>query len=103
LPPRWAALDGAAVADRRAFCCADEGTAQPLAIVVPLAPLRELSCRSGDGAARKAIYRTPLTGRRSFIDIDAASGQRTRHAVVALSSPGRGAGLSPVVDTVPLP
>jgi hypothetical protein len=59
--------------------------------------------RSVDGAAREAVYRTPLNGRRSFLDTDVASGQRIRYAVVALSvATGRVVGLSRV-DTVVVP
>ena len=66
------------------------------------AAVRYVLYRSVDGAARKAIYRTPLSGRRSFLDTDVASGQRIRYAVVALSSTGRVVGLSRV-DTVLVP
>ncbi len=37
----------------------------------------------GSAPDGEAIYRTPLSGRRSFLDTDVASGQRIRYAVVA--------------------
>jgi hypothetical protein len=66
------------------------------------AAVRYVLFRSVDGAAREAIYRTPLSGRRSFLDTDVSSGQRIRYAVVALSATGRVVGLSRV-DTVLVP
>jgi hypothetical protein len=59
--------------------------------------------RSVDGAAREAIYRSTLNGRRSFLDTKVASGQSIRYAVVAISAAtGRVVGLSRV-DTVLVP
>jgi hypothetical protein len=59
--------------------------------------------RSVNGAAREAVYRSSLNGRRSFLDTDVASGQRIRYAVVAISAAtGRVVGLSRV-DTVLVP
>jgi len=66
------------------------------------AAVRYVLLRSVDGAAREATYRTPLNGRRSFLDTDVSSGQRIRYAVVALSATGRVVGLSRV-DTVLVP
>ena len=53
------------------------------------AAVRYVLYRSVDGAAREAIYRTTIDGRRSFLDTDVAAGQRIRYAVVALSATGR--------------
>jgi hypothetical protein len=53
------------------------------------AAVRYVLYRSADGAAREAIYRTTLDGRRRFLDTDVAAGQRIRYAVVALSASGR--------------
>jgi hypothetical protein len=66
------------------------------------AAVRYVLFRSVDGAAREAIYRTPLNGRRSFLDTDVASGQRIRYAVAALAADGRVVGLSRV-DAVLVP
>lgn len=66
------------------------------------AAVRYVLFRSVDGAAREAIYGTPLSGRRSFLDVDVASGQRIRYAVVALAAHGRVVGVSRV-DTVVVP
>jgi hypothetical protein len=66
------------------------------------AAVRYVLFRSVDGAAREAIYRTPLNGRRSFLDTDVSSGQRIRYAVVALAADGRVVGLSRV-DAVLVP
>lgn len=66
------------------------------------AAVRYVLFRSVDGAAREAVYRTPLNGRRSFLDTDAASGQKVRYAVVALAADGRLVGLSRV-DAVLVP
>ncbi len=66
------------------------------------AAVRYVLYRSVDGATREAVYRTPLGGRRSFLDTDVASGERIRYAVVALSSTGRVVGLSRI-DTVLVP
>lgn len=66
------------------------------------AAARYVLFRSVDGAAREAIYRTPLYGRRSFLDTDVASGQSIRYAVVALAADGRVVGVSRV-DTVLVP
>jgi hypothetical protein len=66
------------------------------------AAVRYVLFRSVDGAAREAVYRTPLNGRRSFLDTDVASGQRIRYAVVALAADGRVVGLSRV-DAVLVP
>jgi hypothetical protein len=57
-------------------------TARPAAV-------RYVLIRSVDGAAREAIYRTPRSGTRSFVDTKVASGQTIRYAVLALSSTGR--------------
>ncbi len=171
---RWAALEGAAVAEYRVWRRVDGGTAKLIARVAPAAPLRHadfairpghtysyrvvaraadgtrlgtsahvavrfgrpaealrfncfykvdaavagVACRwaastrpaavryvlfrSVDGAAREAIYRTPLNGRRSFLDTDVASGQRIRYAVLALAVDGRVVGMSRV-DAVLVP
>jgi hypothetical protein len=53
------------------------------------AAVRYVLFRSVDGAAREAIYRTGIDGRRSFFDTDVAAGQKIRYAVVALSATGR--------------
>jgi hypothetical protein len=53
------------------------------------AAVRYVLFRSVDGAAREAIYRTGIDGRRSFLDTDVAAGQKIRYAVVALSATGR--------------
>ena len=66
------------------------------------AAVRYVLFRSVDGAAREAIYRTPLSGRRGFLDTDVASGQRIRYAVVALAASGRVVGVSRV-DAVRVP
>jgi len=66
------------------------------------AAVRYVLYRSVNGAAREAVYRTPLSGRRSFLDKDVSSGQSIRYAVVAYSSTGRVVGLSRV-DTVLVP
>ena len=58
--------------------------------------------RSVDGAARQAIYRTPLNGRRSFLDTDVKAGQTVRYAVVALAADGRVVGIGGP-DTVKIP
>jgi hypothetical protein len=57
------------------------------------AAVRYVLFRSVDGAARQAIYRTPLNGRRSFIDTDVKAGQTVRYAVVALAVNGRVVGI----------
>jgi hypothetical protein len=64
--------------------------------------VRYVLFRSVDGAAREAIYRTPLGGPRHFLDTDVDSGQRIRYAVVALAADGRVVGVSRV-DTVLVP
>lgn len=79
-----------------------EGVACRWAASTRAAAVRYVLYRSVDGAAREAIYRTPLNGRRSFLDTDVESGQRIRYAVVALSATGRVVGLSRV-DTVLVP
>ena len=66
------------------------------------AAVRYVLFRSVDGAAREAIYRTPLNGRRSFLDTDVASGQAIRYAVVALAADGRVVGVSRI-DAVLVP
>ncbi len=53
------------------------------------AVVRYVLIRSLDGAAREAIYRTPRSGIRSFVDTKVASGQTIRYAVLGLSSTGR--------------
>ncbi len=66
------------------------------------AAARYVLFRSVDGAAREAVYRTKLNGRRGFLDTDVASGQRIRYAVVALAAHGRVVGVSRV-DAVLVP
>jgi hypothetical protein len=66
------------------------------------AAVRYVLFRSVNGAAREAIYRTPLNGPRSFLDVHVSSGQSIRYAVVALAADGRVVGLSRV-DTVLVP
>jgi hypothetical protein len=61
------------------------------------AAVRYVLFRSVDGAAREAVYRTRLDGRRSFLDTDVASGQRVRYAVAAFAADGRIVGLSRVI------
>lgn len=53
------------------------------------AVVRYVLIRSLDGAAREAVYRTPRSGIRSFVDTKIASGQTIRYAVLGLSSTGR--------------
>ena len=71
-----------AVADGKAVFCRWAAATRPAAI-------RYVLIRSVDGAARQAIYRTPRSGIRSFVDTKVASGQMIRYAVLALSSTGR--------------
>jgi hypothetical protein len=79
-----------------------EGVACRWAASTRPAAVRYVLFRSVDGAAREAVYRTPLNGPRSFLDTDVGSGQRIRYAVVALSVTGRVVGLSRV-DAVLVP
>jgi hypothetical protein len=58
--------------------------------------------RSVDGAAREAIYRVGLNGRRSFLDVNVKAGQTVRYAVVALAADGRVVGVGGP-DTVKIP
>ena len=62
------------------------------------------TCLSGPSTAPpgRAIYRTPLNGRRSFLDTDVAAGQTIRYAVVALAADGRVVGIGRP-DTVLVP
>jgi hypothetical protein len=53
------------------------------------AAVRYALYRSVDGGAREVIYRTPLNGRRSFLDVNVKAGQTVRYAVVALAADGR--------------
>jgi hypothetical protein len=71
-------VDGAV----RGVACRWSATTRPAAV-------RYVLFRSVDGAAREAIYRTGLDGRRRFLDTDVAAGQKIRYAVVALSATGR--------------
>jgi hypothetical protein len=57
------------------------------------AAVRYVLFRSVDGAPRERIYRTPLNGRRSFLDTDVKAGQNVRYAVVALAADGRIVGI----------
>jgi hypothetical protein len=66
------------------------------------AAVRYVLFRSVDGAARQAIYRTPLNGRRTYLDQAVASGQSIRYAVVALAADGRIVGIGGP-DTVVIP
>lgn len=66
------------------------------------AAVRYVLFRSVDGGARQAIYRTSITGARSYADKDVKPGQKIRYAVVALDKYGRiVAWASP--DTVQIP
>ncbi len=49
--------------------------------------------RSVDDGARELVYRTPLNGRRSFLDVNVKAGQTVRYAVVALAADGRIVGI----------
>jgi hypothetical protein len=53
------------------------------------AAARYVLLRSVNGGPREAIYRTSISGIRSFVDKDVASGQTIRYAVLAVSSTGR--------------
>jgi hypothetical protein len=53
------------------------------------AAVRYVLWRSVDGAARTAVYRTGIHGRRTFLDAAVASGQSIRYAVVGLDARGR--------------
>jgi fibronectin type 3 domain-containing protein len=53
------------------------------------AAVRYVLWRSVDGGAREAIYRTRITGRRTFVDTDVKPGQVVRYAVVAVTKTGR--------------
>jgi hypothetical protein len=64
--------------------------------------VRYVLYRSVDGAARQAIYRTPLAGARSFLDRDVKAGQTIRYAVVALAADGRIVGVGGP-DSVKIP
>jgi hypothetical protein len=66
------------------------------------AAVRYVLFRSVDGGAREAIYRTPLNGRRTFLDTNVAAGQSIRYAVVALAADGRVVGIGGP-DTVVIP
>jgi hypothetical protein len=66
------------------------------------AAVRYVLFRSVDMAAREVVYRTPLNGRRAFLDTDVAAGQSIRYAVVALAADGRIVGIGGP-DTVVIP
>jgi hypothetical protein len=66
------------------------------------AAVRYVLYRSVDGAAREVVYRTPLNGRRAFLDTNVAAGQSIRYAVVALAVDGRVVGIGGP-DTVVIP
>jgi hypothetical protein len=66
------------------------------------AAVRYVLFRSIDAAAREVVYRTPLNGRRMFLDKDVAAGQAIRYAVVALAADGRVVGIGGP-DTVVIP
>jgi hypothetical protein len=66
------------------------------------AAVRYVLFRSVDGAAREVVYRTPLNGRRAYLDKDVAAGQSIRYAVVALAVDGRVVGIGGP-DTVVIP
>jgi len=51
--------------------------------------VRYVLWRSVDGGARTAVYRTSITGKRTFVDTAISAGQRIRYAVVALDKYGR--------------
>lgn len=57
------------------------------------AAVRYVLFRSVDGGARERIYRTPIGGRRSFLDTDVKAGQTIRYKVVALAADGRVVGI----------
>jgi hypothetical protein len=71
------------------------------------AAVRYVLFRSVDGAAREAIYRIPLNGRRAYLDQDVSAGQSIRYAVVALAADGRIVGIggpdTVVIPAVPVP
>jgi hypothetical protein len=71
------------------------------------AAVRYVLFRSVDGAAREAVYRTPLNGRRTYLDKEVAAGQSIRYAVVALAVDGRVVGIggpdTVVVPAAPVP
>jgi hypothetical protein len=53
------------------------------------AAVRYVLFRSVDGAARQAVYRVGIHGRRSFFDMDVKAGQVIRYRVLAVASDGR--------------
>ena len=71
-----------AITNGKAVSCRWAAATRPAAV-------RYVLIRSVDGAAREAIYRTPRSGIRSFVDTKVASGQTIRYAVLTLSSTGR--------------
>lgn len=66
------------------------------------AAVRYVLFRSVDKTTREAIYRTPLNGRRAYLDKDVSAGQSIRYAVVALAADGRIVGIGGP-DTVVVP
>jgi fibronectin type 3 domain-containing protein len=52
------------------------------------AAIRYVLWRSVDGAARTAVYRTGIHGKRTYIDAAVTAGQTVRYAVVALDIKG---------------
>jgi hypothetical protein len=81
--------------DSRGVACRWGEASRPAAV-------RYVLYRSVDGAAREAIYRVGLNGRRAFLDTEIVAGQTIRYAVVALAADGRVVGIGgPDAVTIP--
>jgi hypothetical protein len=82
-------------AQRLAFKCVfvvdgqQQGVACHWSRTTRAAAVRYVLYRSVDGAARQAIYRSRINGRRSFFDTKVSAGQTIRYAVVARTLAGR--------------